>query len=66
MQVTIEGVIDSDVCERGSQHRVEWTPLVQGLARNGIVRIIEWHHPEPEPVPVRKPRRARSRSEGDE
>ncbi|MBF6416989.1 hypothetical protein [Nocardia cyriacigeorgica] len=65
MQVTIEGVINSDVCERDAQLTVEWTPFVQALARNGIVRIVGWPEPEPAPEPARKPRRAR-RTEGDE
>ncbi|WP_280499024.1 hypothetical protein [Nocardia cyriacigeorgica] len=58
MQVTIEGVIDSDVCARGEHHTVEWTPFIRGLVRNRIVSVIEWHHPEPEVVSVkRRPRR---------
>ncbi|MCM6777936.1 hypothetical protein NDR87_31440 [Nocardia sp. CDC159] len=53
MQVTIEGVVASDVCGRGERHTVEWTPRLAGLVQSRVVKVVEWHHdttePEPEP-----------------
>lgn len=45
MQVTVEGVVNSDVCERGDRRTVEWTPQLRGLVRSGILTVVEWHHP---------------------
>ncbi len=45
MQVTVEGVIHSDVCEAGETYTVEWTPQLRGLVRSGILKVVEWHHP---------------------
>lgn len=52
MKVTIEGVVNSDVCERGARHTVEWTEYLRGLVRSGLVQVVEWHHPEPESLVV--------------
>lgn len=46
MQVTIEGVVSTDVCKRGDRHTVEWTPHLRQLVRGGLVKVVEWHHPE--------------------
>lgn len=57
MLVVVEGVVDSDVSKRGERHEVERTALLDGLLRNGLVRIVN-EVPEPEPVvPVVKRRR---------
>ena len=56
-KVTIEGVINSDVCARGEQHTVEMTPQLRGLLDNRIVKVVDWHHDE-EPVKVKRRRRA--------
>lgn len=82
MRVTIEGVASTDVLERGEQRTVEWTDYLRGLARSGLVRVVEWHHPapveaaqpEPEnaaaPAPVEveqaAPKRARRRATDQE
>ncbi|MDE1673864.1 hypothetical protein [Nocardia gipuzkoensis] len=54
MLVTIEGVVDSDVCAQGAQHTVEWTKHLRGLVNSGLVKVIDWT-PEslsaPEPAP---------------
>lgn len=50
MQVTIEGVVSTDVCRRGEQHTVEWTPHLRQLVRGGLVKVVQWHHPEVEPT----------------
>lgn len=52
MQVTIEGVVSTDVCKRGEQHTVEWTKHVRQLTRRGLVKVVQWHHPEPEVEPT--------------
>lgn len=60
MQVSIEGLVDSDVTTRGETVDVELTPFVQGLIRSKIVRVtgVTRHDPvdtvwpvNPEPVP---------------
>lgn len=56
-KVTIEGVINSDVCQRGEQHTVEWTPRLNELVRNRIIKVIERHTDAPKP---KRSRRARS------
>ncbi|WP_280329600.1 hypothetical protein [Nocardia wallacei] len=69
--VTIEGVVKSDVSGVGERHTVEHTDYIRGLLRNGLVKVVEWHHEEPsEPVtesaasePETKARRSRRRSE---
>jgi hypothetical protein len=48
MQVTVEGVVKSDVCERGQRLVVEYTSLVRTLAQNGLVKVVDWNHPEPQ------------------
>jgi len=48
MQVTIEGVVSTDVCRRGERHTVEWTEHLRRLVRGGLVQVVEWHHPEAE------------------
>ncbi|WP_280248806.1 hypothetical protein [Nocardia abscessus] len=58
MQVTIVGVVNSDVIAEGEERTVEWTPYLRGLVQSGLVRVTAWHHPEPEPV---KPTRRRAR-----
>lgn len=44
MRVTIEGVVNSDVCGRGERHTVEWTERLRGLRDSRIIRVVEWHH----------------------
>ncbi|WP_280505827.1 hypothetical protein [Nocardia farcinica] len=75
MQVTIEGVVSTDVCRRGEQHTVEWTEHLRRLAGRGYVKVIEWHHPEVEPaadgpvtdapVAAKLPKRSRRRKAAD-
>jgi hypothetical protein len=67
MKVTIEGVINSDVCARGEQHTVELTDRLKALAANRIIEIVDWHHDEPEEPAVEKapepaPRKRRRRA----
>jgi hypothetical protein len=47
MQVTIEGVVRSDVLEEGEQRTVEHTPYIKGLLRSRLAKVIAWHHDEP-------------------
>lgn len=56
-KVTIEGVINSDVCQRGEQHTVEWTPRLNELVRNRIIKVIE-RHDAPKPKRARRARNA--------
>lgn len=55
MQVTIEGVVNSDVLGAGERRTVEHTDYVRGLLRSRLVRAIEWHHPEPASDQVENP-----------
>ncbi len=57
-KVTIEGVINSDVCQRGEQHTVEWTARLNGLAKSRIIKVIERHTDEPKPKRARRSRSA--------
>lgn len=57
-QVIIEGVVSSDVCDRGAQHTVEWTDQIRAYVRNGLIRIVAVIAVEPAPV---KPPRSRPR-----
>ena len=75
MQVTVEGVVKSDVCEQGQRLVVEYTPLVKTLTRNGLVKVVDWNHPtveaEPEivddePEVVEPVKRTRRRMTGDD
>lgn len=55
MQVTIEGVVNSDVCEAGATHTVELTPRLRGLVNSGLVIVTDWNptpptDPAPEPA----------------
>lgn len=59
--VTIEGVVNSDVCARGEQHTVEWTDYLRGLARNGLIRVVAGPHDEPA-KPAGKQKRTRRAS----
>lgn len=54
MLVTIEGVVDSDVCEQGAIHTVEWTPHLRGLVRSGLVTVTDWN-PSPPAVSATEP-----------
>lgn len=56
--VTIEGVVNSDVCAQGARHTVEWTEYLRGLVRNGLVQVVDWHHDEPKPTGKKRARRA--------
>lgn len=56
-KVTIEGVINSDVCARGEQHTVEMTERLRQLADNRIIKIVGGPHDEPA-----KPKRRRART----
>jgi hypothetical protein len=58
-KVTIEGVINSDVCARGKRYTVEMTDQLRGLLRSGIVKVVDWHHDDEPAAPARKRRRAR-------
>lgn len=62
MQVTIVGVVNSDIIAAGEERKVEWTPDLRGLVQSGLVRVTAGHHPEPEPV---RPTRRRA-SQADE
>lgn len=55
MQVTIEGVVSSDVLGQGEQRTVEHTDYIRGLLRSRLVKVVEWHHPEPASDQVEKP-----------
>ncbi len=57
-KVTIEGVINSDVCGKGERHTVEMTDRLRGLVDNRIVKVVDWHHDEPA-----KPKRRRRATE---
>lgn len=58
MQVTVEGVVHSDVLARGERATVELTDYVRGLIRNRLVQVVETHG---EPA-ARAPRRRKARS----
>ncbi|WP_280420642.1 hypothetical protein [Nocardia carnea] len=60
MKATIEGVVDSSAIEAGQRTTVEWTGTMRTMARQGLIRVLEWHAPEPpaeEPKPARRSRR---------
>lgn len=56
MLVVIEGVVDSDVSKRGERHEVERTPFLDGLVRNGLVRVVS-ELAVPKPVAKAEPTR---------
>ncbi|WP_162500987.1 hypothetical protein [Nocardia panacis] len=60
-KVTIEGVINSDVCGRGDRYTVEWTERLRGLVESRVVQIVRWHHDEVPPAPAPK-RRSRAKA----
>lgn len=57
-QVIIEGVVSSDVCDRGAQHTVEFTPQIGAYVRNGLIRVVGHITPEPKPAPPKRSKRA--------
>ncbi|BCK58412.1 hypothetical protein [Nocardia wallacei] len=61
--VTIEGVVNSDVCARGERHTVEWTDYLRGLARNGLIQVVDGPHDEPAKPAGKSSKRARRTSE---
>ncbi|MEU1550200.1 hypothetical protein [Nocardia sp. NPDC005745] len=60
MLVTIEGVVNSDVCAQGERHTVEWTPHLQGLRNSGLITVVEV---VPAAQPEKRPRARRRASE---
>lgn len=48
MRVEVEGIVNSDVLERGQRSTVEWTPRLQGLIRGGLIRVIAQYPDEAE------------------
>lgn len=46
MQVTVRGTTNSDVIGVGEEARVEWTPRLRGMLREGVIEVVEWHHDE--------------------
>ncbi|MGW5147529.1 hypothetical protein [Rhodococcus koreensis] len=43
MRVTIEGVVNSDVIQRGERCTVEWTDRLAALRKNGLIQVVDWH-----------------------
>lgn len=58
-KVTIEGVVNSDVCALGEQHTVEMTDRLRGLLASRLVKVVDWHHDEPAPAKPKRSRRAK-------
>lgn len=53
MQITIEGVVNSDIIQRGDRMTVELTPQLVGHLRKGLVKLVDVQQPsEPEVIPV--------------
>lgn len=47
MRVEIEGVVNSDVMQRGERQTVEWTPKLVNLRRHGLIRVVDWYADRP-------------------
>lgn len=43
MRVEIEGVVNSDVMQRGEHAVVEWTTRLANLRKHGLIQVVDWH-----------------------
>lgn len=50
MRVEIEGVVNSDVMQRGERAVVEWTPRLVNLRRHGLIQVVDWYADVKAPV----------------